>query len=45
MKKTATTIEPHNSSCVPLQDVQFGELAGYQQLDLFQNECEGLCGV
>lgn len=46
VKQTALNGIPFlHSSCVPLQDVQFGELAGYQQLDLFQNECEGLCGV
>jgi hypothetical protein len=34
-----------HSSCVPLEQVAFKEEKGYQQLSLFGNECEGLCGV
>ncbi len=32
--------------CVPLDTIDFSENApGYQQLSMFGNECEGLCGV
>jgi hypothetical protein len=32
--------------CVPLDTIDFSENhPGYQQLDMFGNECEGLCGV
>lgn len=32
--------------CVPLNTIDFSEnQPGYQQLDLFGNDCEGLCGV
>ena len=32
--------------CVPLDTIDFSEnQKGYQQLDMFGNECEGLCGV
>lgn len=34
----------HNS-CVPLDQVEFKDEAGYQQVSQFGNECEGLCGV
>ena len=32
-------------SCVPLADVDLSTLADHGQLDLFGNECEGMCGV
>lgn len=32
--------------CVPLDTIDFSEnQKGYQQIDMFGNECEGLCGV
>lgn len=34
-----------HSSCKPLDTIEFDKLPSYQQLDLFGNECEGLCGV
>jgi len=34
-----------HSSLRPLDEVDFAERAGYQQFDLFGNECEGMCGV
>ena len=34
-----------HSSCVPLDQVYFKNEKGHQQIDLFKNECEGLCGV
>ena len=34
-----------HSSCVPLDQVEFKNEKGHQQIDLFKNECEGLCGV
>lgn len=34
-----------HSSCKPINEVDFRGRAGYQQLSLFGNECEGLCGV
>lgn len=34
-----------HSSCVPLDQVQWREAKGREQLSLFGNECEGLCGV
>lgn len=34
----------HNS-CVPLDQVEFKDAEGYQQVSQFGNECEGLCGV
>lgn len=34
-----------HSSMIPLSEIKFGKLAGKQQLSLFGNECEGLCGV
>ena len=32
-------------SCTPLEDVDFSTLKDHGQLDLFNNECEGMCGV
>lgn len=32
-------------SCVPLEDADLSTLADHGQLDLFNNECEGMCGV
>jgi hypothetical protein len=32
-------------SCVPLQDVDFSTAEERGQLNLFENECEGMCGV
>lgn len=35
-----------HESCKPLDQIDFSKnKPGYQQLDKFQNECEGLCGV
>ena len=34
-----------HGSCKPLGTIDFSSKKGYQQLDLFGNECEGLCGV
>lgn len=31
--------------CVPLDSIQFHDQPGKQQVSLFGNECEGLCGV
>ena len=31
--------------CVPIDQINFDEHEGWQQLDLFTNECEGMCGV
>jgi len=32
-------------SCVPLEDVDLSTAADHGQLDLWPNECEGMCGV
>lgn len=32
-------------SCVPLEEADLSTAADYGQLDLFANECEGMCGV
>lgn len=32
-------------SCVPLDEADLSTAADYGQLDLFANECEGMCGV
>ena len=34
-----------HGSCEPLDTIDFANRKGYGQLDLFGNECEGLCGV
>jgi hypothetical protein len=34
-----------HSSCQNLDTIDFKDNKGYQQLDLFAEECEGLCGV
>lgn len=34
-----------HSSGVPLRDVKFESRPSHQQIDMFGNECEGLCGV
>lgn len=34
----------HNT-CVPLSEVKFKNIKSHAQVDLFGNECEGLCGV
>jgi hypothetical protein len=34
-----------HGSCVPLGEIDFNSRKGYEQLDLFGEECEGLCGV
>lgn len=34
-----------HASLVPLDQVQFGKVKSHAQLDLFQNECAGMCGV
>jgi hypothetical protein len=32
-------------SCKPLSEVEFNKKETDNQLDLFNNECEGMCGV
>lgn len=46
-KQVALTGVPYlTRRCVPLDTIDFSEnQKGYQQLDMFGNECEGLCGV
>ncbi len=34
-----------NRSCVPLDTIDFEEMLKTYQVDLFGNECEGMCGV
>lgn len=34
-----------HSSCKPLKSVNFDKRPSYEQLNMFGNECEGLCGV
>jgi hypothetical protein len=34
-----------HSSCIPLGDVDFHNAKAKQQLEMFGNDCEGLCGV
>jgi hypothetical protein len=34
-----------HSSCKPIDTIDFNKLSSHQQLSLFGNECEGLCGV
>lgn len=34
-----------HSTCVPLDEVKFNGVKVHSQVDLFGNECEGLCGV
>lgn len=34
-----------HSSCQPLDTIDFQDRASHGQLELFGNECEGLCGV
>lgn len=34
-----------HDSCKPIDTIAFGECEGYGQLNLFGNECEGMCGV
>lgn len=45
--QVALTGKPYlTRRCIPLSEVNFTEnQPGYQQLDMFGNECEGLCGV
>jgi hypothetical protein len=46
-KQNALTGKPFlTRRCVPLDTIDFSEnMPGYQQIDMFGNECEGLCGV
>ena len=46
-QQTALTGKPFlTRRCVPLDTIDFSEnQPGYQQLSMFGNECEGLCGV
>lgn len=48
-KQTGTAASPGDvflhSSLVPLAEVQFKDVPSHAQVDLFGNECEGLCGV
>ena len=32
-------------SCKPLDEVEFNKKENDKQLDMFNNECEGMCGV
>lgn len=32
-------------SCVPLDEADLSNVADHGQLDLWPNECEGICGV
>jgi hypothetical protein len=32
-------------SCVPLDEVDLSTAADHGQVDMFNNECEGMCGV
>jgi hypothetical protein len=32
-------------SCKPLDEVEFNKKETDKQIDLFNNECEGMCGV
>lgn len=34
-----------HKSCVPLDEVDFSTAADHGQVDMFNNECEGMCGV
>lgn len=34
-----------HASCVPLEEVEFKKIKSHAQLDMFANECTGLCGV
>lgn len=34
-----------HTTCVPLDQVKFANVKSHMQVDLFGNECEGLCGV
>jgi hypothetical protein len=34
-----------HSSCKPLSEIQLDRCDGYVQLEMFGNDCEGLCGV
>ncbi len=46
-QQVALTGKPYlNSRMIPIDEIDFKEnRKGYEQLDLFGNECEGLCGV
>lgn len=32
-------------SCKSLDEIEFDKKPAYEQLDLFNNECEGMCGI
>ena len=34
-----------HSKCIPIDEIDFDEDENADQLDLFVNECEGMCGV
>ena len=34
-----------HKSCVPLDEVDFSTAADHGQVDMFNNECEGICGI
>lgn len=44
VKGTTQKLYLHRSM-KPLRDVQFGNAKGLEQTDMFQEECEGICGV
>ena len=34
-----------HSTCKPLDEIDFSDTKSYKQLEMFGNECEGMCGV
>ena len=32
-------------SCVPLEEVDFSTAEDHGQINMFENDCEGMCGV
>jgi hypothetical protein len=34
-----------HKSCVPLDEVDFSTAEDHGQVEMFNNECEGMCGV
>ena len=44
IKKVQDEIFLHKS-CIPLDQVDFDKKDDKKQLDMFNNECEGMCGV
>jgi len=45
-KQNALNGTPYlHTSCLPLSEVKFADVKSHVQVDMFGNECEGLCGV